>query len=113
MRKAKTEFESGNYAKALSLAVRARKSLSVAASSDTIPLRKAPEVAEELEDIAGSAEGAKVEMRCVSCNSMVLPDDMFCATCGAPSAGELTCPSCGQVAKSGDRFCRKCGGSLR
>ena len=96
------EFEDGNYQKALSMAVKARKLLSEAADSDTIPLRPAA-VREESE---GEAQ------KCTSCRSMILPDDDFCAQCGAPAKLE-PCPECGKEPGKNDRFCRKCGAKLR
>ena len=99
---AEGEFEGGNYQKALSLAIRARKLLSETADADTIPLRPSA-VREETEGVA---------LRCTSCSSMVLPDDDFCAQCGAPASIEA-CPECGREPGRSDKFCRKCGTKLK
>jgi len=101
--KAEDEFERGNYPRALSLAVKARKSLSNAADSDTIPLSPSG-VREETEGVA---------LRCTSCSSMVLPDDDFCSQCGAPATKELRCPECDREVALKDKFCRKCGTKVR
>lgn len=100
--KAEDEFEGGNYSRALSLAMKTRKQLSEAANFDATPL-KPPAVREETE-----GDGLK----CTSCRSMVLPDDDFCAQCGAPAKME-PCPECGREPSRYDRFCRKCGTKLR
>ncbi|UCE45288.1 MAG: zinc ribbon domain-containing protein [Methanobacteriota archaeon] len=99
---AEAEFEGGNYARALSLAIKARKRLSETADSDTIQL-SASGVREETEGEA---------LKCTSCRSMILPDDDFCAQCGAPAKLE-PCPECGREPTKTDKFCRKCGTKLR
>ena len=101
--KAEAEFERGSYSRALSLAVKARKSLCEATDSDTIPLSPSG-VREETEGVA---------LRCTSCSSMVLPDDDFCSQCGAPAAIELRCPECNREVAQKDKFCRKCGTKVR
>ncbi len=101
--KAEEEFERGNYARALSMAVKARKSLREAIDSDAIPLSPSG-VREETEGVA---------LRCTSCSSMVLPDDDFCGQCGAPAAKEIRCPDCGREVAQKDKFCRKCGTKVR
>ena len=98
---AEDEFEGGNYRRALSLAIRARKLLGGPEDADTIPLRPSA-VREETEGVA---------LRCTSCSSMVLPDDDFCAQCGAPSGIEAG-PECGREHARDDKFCRKCGTKL-
>ena len=113
--RAEKEFETANYPKALSLAVRARKAMCPDAAVDAIPLMKRSPVGgagKEVEDLAEVEDADAVERRCASCNSMVLPDDVFCATCGAPSSRVRECASCGRQAKASDRFCRKCGKAL-
>ena len=113
--KAEKAFEAADYQKALSFAVRARKAACSDAAFDSIPLRKhtpVPASADKTEDISEVEDAAAVENRCTSCNSMIMPDDVFCATCGAPAARARVCASCGQEAKATDRFCRKCGKEL-
>jgi hypothetical protein len=98
---AEREFEAGRYSKALSVAVRARRCLNEAVAADAIPLSRSA-VREEA--------GAGSERECSSCKSMILPDDEFCAQCGAPAGKK--CPQCGREPGRGDKFCRKCGSTL-
>lgn len=115
LKQAESEFESGNYPKALSLAVKARKELAGGASYDTIPLKVAvkPQVAGECtEDVATMTDDRARRLKCGSCSSMVLPDDVFCGHCGAPAAKERECVKCGRLSDPKDRFCRKCGTEL-
>ena len=117
LEKAESEFENGNYSKALSLAVRARKELGDAVAQETIPLRtrkETPVAGECVEDVTDMSEEREhaVVLKCGSCSSMVLPDDVFCASCGAPVVEDRVCPGCGRRADPKDKFCRKCGASL-
>jgi len=112
LKRAESEFESANYPKALSLAVKIRKELGGTGAIDTIPLKvtsKTPLAGECVEDVASISEEQAAKLKCSSCSSMVLPDDVFCGHCGAPAAGERTCPKCGTRSDGKDRFCRKCG----
>ena len=114
---AESEFEAGNYSKSLSLAVKARKALGDAVARETIPLRvrKEPPIEGEcVEDVAQMSEEQEhaVVLKCESCSSMVLPDDVFCGSCGAPVVEERMCPGCGRRSDPKDKFCRKCGASL-
>jgi cellobiose-specific phosphotransferase system component IIA len=114
LRMAESEFEAANYPKALSLAVKARKELDEAAA-DIVPLRPAPKVplaGECVEDVAYMPEEQAAKLKCDSCSSMVLPDDVFCGHCGAPAVKERTCSKCGKRSDGKDRFCRKCGTEL-
>ncbi len=115
LKMAESEFEASNYPKALSLAVKARKELNEAAAADTIPLkakRKTPLAGECVEDVASMPGEQVAGLKCGSCSSMVLPDDVFCGHCGAPSAKERICPKCGRRSDGSDTFCRKCGTEL-
>jgi hypothetical protein len=112
---AESEFEAANYPKALSLAVKARKELGAASAEDTIPLRVAPRVpvaGECVEDVAVMSEDQATGLKCESCSSMILPDDVFCGHCGAPAVEERACPKCGRRSDQNDKFCRKCGTTL-
>ena len=115
LERAESEFESANYPKALSLAVKIRKELGGTGAADTIPLKvtsKTPLAGECIEDIASMSEEQAAKLKCDSCSSMVLPDDVFCGHCGAPATVERTCPKCGMRSDGRDRFCRKCGTEL-
>jgi len=115
LKMAESEFESGNYSRSLSLAVKARKELGAGASSDTIPLRippKTPLSGECTEDVADMTDDEARHLKCGSCSSMIMPDDVFCGYCGAPSTRERKCAKCGRVSDPKDRFCRSCGSEL-
>lgn len=98
---AEQEFDAGRYSKALSLAVKARRSLNKAAEADAIPLSPSA-VREESAPWSDRA--------CPSCRSMILPDDDFCSQCGAPARKK--CSQCGREPSKDDKFCRKCGTGL-
>lgn len=115
LKMAESEFEAANYPKALSLAVKARKELNEAAAADTIPLKakhKTPLAGECVEDVASMPGEQVARLKCGSCSSMVLPDDVFCGHCGAPAVEERTCPKCGRRSDGSDSYCRKCGTEL-
>ena len=117
LKMADSEFEAGNYPRALSLAVKARKELGNAVADDTIPLMKrksAPLAGECVEDVTTMSEAQEraAVLKCESCSSMVLPDDVFCGHCGASVIEERVCPECGRRSDPKDKFCRKCGASL-
>ena len=115
LKMAESEFEAANYPKALSLAVKIRKELGGTGAVDTIPLKvktKTPLADECVEDVASMPEEQAAKLKCTSCSSMVLPDDVFCGHCGAPATRERTCPKCGMRSDGRDRFCRKCGTEL-
>lgn len=65
-------------------------------------------------------EMSSAELRCPSCNAVVLPGDKFCMHCGtslqpaAPAAASETptCPSCGAPTHPEDKFCMNCGHKL-
>ncbi len=104
---AQAEFDSGNYAKALSLAVKAKKAASPQGSEETIPLKRKQTSERPSRDIDGEAEDV-VDV-CPSCGSEIDPEDDFCGSCGKRREQERVCQSCGRVASGNDRFCRKCG----
>lgn len=108
--KAQAEFDSGNYAKALSMAVKVKKSVSPHASEETIPLRSSGRTEPPTPEIDGEA-GDVVDV-CSSCGSELDSDDRFCGSCGATRTRTVTCGQCGRVASGSDKFCRKCGSRL-
>ncbi len=115
LKMAESEFESANYPKALSLAVKVRKELGGTGAVGTIPLKVKPQVpltGECVEDVASMPGEQVARLKCESCSSMVLPDDVFCGNCGTPAVKERTCPECGSHSDGKDRFCRKCGTEL-
>ncbi|HIJ17269.1 MAG TPA: zinc ribbon domain-containing protein [Thermoplasmata archaeon] len=110
LRKAQTEFDSGNYAKALSLAVKAKKAASPQGADEAIPLKRVQKAERPSEEIDGEAEDV-VDV-CSNCGSEIDSEDMFCGSCGTKRAKERFCPSCGRAASEDDRFCRKCGSKV-
>lgn len=107
LRKAQAEFDAGNYAKSLSLAVKAKKAASPEGAGEAIPLRSHKGRERPSEAVDGEADNV-VDV-CPSCGSGIEVDDAFCGSCGARRAKERACPSCGRVASDSDKFCRKCG----
>jgi len=105
---AQAEFDAGNYPKALSLSVKARKEISIEASKEAIRLKTAPPEETEVEE----AEEPFAKDRCNSCGEPVEPGDAFCGICGAKVQKEVVCPNCGYKPKGPDEFCRKCGAKL-
>lgn len=107
LKRAQAEFDSGNYQKALSLAVKAKKAVSPQGAEESIPLRTTQRAEAPSGEIDGEA-GDVVDV-CPSCGSEIDSDDAFCGSCGKRREKERVCPSCGRVASGSDRFCRKCG----
>lgn len=110
LRKAQGEFDSGNYAKALSMAVKAKKSACPQSSDEAIPLKRTQKSERPFGDIDG--EASDVVDVCPSCGSDIDPEDAFCGSCGTRRPKERVCQSCGRVASDNDRFCRKCGSKV-
>ncbi len=106
VRKAQAEFDAGNYAKALSLAVKAKKAASPG-TEETIPLRKGE--AHVAPSAEADGEASDVVDVCPSCGTELDENDAFCGSCGSKRPKERVCPSCGRAASENDRFCRKCG----
>jgi hypothetical protein len=116
MVQAETSFTAGNYDKALSFAVRARRSLSPEGSKDAIRLRRVtakqePEPEPDLEPEVYDVEEEKTPsgFPCPKCGKLLDPSDLFCGNCGARLSKDRECGSCGAKAKPKDTFCRKCG----
>lgn len=112
MSQADTSFTAGNYDKALSFAVRARRSLNPDRSREVIPLRSArakeePEPEPEVYDV--EEEKTPSGFPCPKCGKLLDPSDVFCGKCGARLSKERVCGNCGAKAKPKDVFCRKCG----
>ena len=103
-------FVAGNYTKALSLAVRARKAINSEATDETIPLKKVKDEFEE--EIIPEESLGSPSLRCRECNTLLDTGDTFCGTCGAKVLVERICENCGAKSKASDKFCRKCGASL-
>jgi hypothetical protein len=66
---------------------------------------------------AATAQAAPVSSRargvtkCTQCGASNLPEDRFCARCGA-GLGQQRCTACGTEYDEGDMFCAKCGERL-
>jgi len=103
-------FVAGNYTKALSLALKARRAISSEIELETIPLKRVPE-GDEAEPMPDESSGLPIQ-RCKECGAMLDPGDTFCGTCGAKVMLERVCENCGMKSRTNDKFCRKCGASL-
>jgi ribosomal protein L40E len=91
-------FESENYTKALSQAIKAERIL----DSGTLTLiaeEKIPSISEEVIEV----------WACPGCNAEISDDDVFCRGCGQNLAAAPKCPGCGVDIDTSDKFCRKCG----
>lgn len=111
MTDAEAAFVAGNYTRALSLAVRARKAVSASAAAETIRLKSATEAVEQPPSGPGAEEvpAGEVGLVCGKCESPLDPDDKFCPKCGTRVLRERVCKACGSKPKQSDLFCRRCG----
>jgi len=107
---AESAFVSGNYTKALSSAVKARKAVNEKAAEDTIRLESPSEEKPEPEVPAPPEETELWE--CGSCGAGLDSDDAFCHKCGAKVEKERSCSICGTKPRPDDTFCRKCGAKV-
>lgn len=105
-------FVAGNYTKALSLAVRSRKSSKAGAEAETIPLKAGEELEEPEAEPTPDESSVPNGPSCRSCSAPLDADDMFCHRCGAKVDRERFCKSCGEKARPSDTFCRKCGAKV-
>ena len=109
---AETAFNAGSYDKAMSLAVRARRTLRSSSSDESIQLREAEEERQKPEakvyEVRDEAADAPAEKLCKDCGAVLDKDDVFCPICGAKVRAQ-SCPSCGAKPRPDDKFCRKCG----
>jgi len=112
---AEKAFAARGYTKALSLAIKSRKSVNAVAEEEAIKLKKAPEGDEE-EEQATQAPAEEVSEEtageCESCGAPLEEDDAFCHKCGTRVELERECGGCGATAKPEDVFCRKCGSKI-
>ena len=104
-------FVAGNYTKALSLALRARKAISSEVEMETIPLRRVQGEEPEAEPMPEESSGFPAP-RCKQCSALLDSGDTFCGVCGAKVLVERVCENCGMKSRPNDKFCRKCGASL-
>ncbi len=110
---AEEAFAAGNYTKALSLALKSRRSVNRVAEEEAIKLKREPEEEREpREEPPSLEEPAERAGACASCGAEMGADDVFCHRCGRKTETERECASCGTVAKAGDVFCRKCGSKV-
>ncbi len=135
LRVAKVHFESENYEKAFSMAIKARKS----AEGEVVEYIRLDEVVEEkeengeetargdsairtlpsdsidmdvkegLESIEPARELPLGNEICLKCGATVRKGDRFCRKCGCAL---LRCPDCGTMVLEDDVFCGKCGYKL-
>jgi hypothetical protein len=110
LKSAQAEFDSGNYTKALSFAVKAKKAASPKSSDETIPLKKGSKPMEPEPEM--DYEAQDVVDVCSSCGSSLDSEDDFCGSCGAKRSKARVCSVCGREASAGDKFCRKCGAKV-
>jgi hypothetical protein len=106
---AESAYVTGSYAKALSLALKARKAISQEAEGETIPLKVGDEPEEPEAEPTAEEMSSRVEDECASCGAPIERGDAFCHKCGAKSQKERICKSCGTKPRPSDMFCRKCG----
>ena len=99
-KQAKNYFDSGDYSKALSHAIKADRML----DSGSVDL-----IAEE---VAHAGEEEIEVYVCPSCDNEVAEDDVFCRECGQNLEAGSECPKCSEPIDANDKFCRKCGKKL-
>lgn len=109
MTDAEAAFATGNYARALSLSVKARKSVSAEAASETIRLKTAREPVESRAEEGADETSDEPGLACGKCDAPLDSNDTFCPKCGTKVLRERVCVSCGSKPKPSDMFCRKCG----
>ncbi|MCK4757100.1 MAG: zinc ribbon domain-containing protein [Thermoplasmata archaeon] len=112
---ASEEYESQNYTKALSLALKVDRMLK-SSSVALINIGEEPVIEDE------DGEGEEVhhhpddvvihEIACDSCGNDVELDDAFCRKCGEELDFMVVCPGCESEVEDDDQFCRKCGEKL-
>ncbi len=112
MTDAEAAFVTGNYTRAMSLAVKARKSVSSEASSETIRLKAAKEPVGPSSDTDAEELPGEPVLACGKCESPIDADDKFCPKCGTKVLRERVCKSCGSKPKPSDMFCRRCGARI-
>lgn len=109
---AETAFTTGNYTKALSLAIKVRKAVSSEAACETIRLKASESAFEPEAEPTAEEMSAPSEILCGKCSASLDEDDEFCAKCGTKVLRERTCGVCGTKPKPTDLFCRKCGARI-
>ena len=114
MVEAESAYTAGNYDKALSFAVRARKAVSGAIESEEIPLKDEEEESvpePKVYEVREETARVPAELLCRDCGAVLETGDTFCSICGTkvPPKG---CPSCGAKTRPNDKFCRKCGANI-
>lgn len=112
MTDAEAAFATGNYARALSLAVKARKSVNSEAAGETIRLKAAQEPVDSQTELGSDEMLGEPGLACGRCDAPLDSDDTFCPKCGTKVLRERVCMTCGSKPKPSDMFCRKCGARL-
>jgi ribosomal protein L40E len=101
--KAKERFDSEDYSKALSFAIKAERML----DSETVDLIGEDEPEDDASE-EGDEEVVEV-MVCPECDAEVSAEDAFCRSCGQKLEFDTSCPGCEADIEQDDKFCRKCG----
>ena len=112
MTESEAAFVVGSYTKALSLAVKARKAVSVEAEQETIRLKSGKEPEEPEAEPTAEESSIRPTLECAQCGADLEADNLFCHRCGAKVHRERKCGECGTKARSEDLFCRKCGSKV-
>lgn len=112
MSDAEAAFVTGNYTRALSLAVKARKSVSSEAAAETIRLKSASEPVESSAEPGPEERPDEPVLACGNCQAPIDVDDEFCPKCGTKILRERVCRACGSKPKPSDMFCRRCGARI-
>ena len=100
------EFESENYSKALSKAIKAEQLLD--ASGNVGLIAETPVQEETIDEEIVEAD----ELEC-ECGAGITVEDNFCRQCGEKVEYQLICPNCEIEISADDLFCRKCGQKLK
>lgn len=93
--RAKEAFEAADYSRALSLSLKAMKSVKGEAVREVSPRTRT---------VAGPD--------CPLCGEHLSEHDSFCGGCGAKVERKPVCKSCGFEPSKPDAFCRKCGSKM-
>jgi len=103
--KAQSAFEAGEYASALSWALKARRALAPPAEEAPPAPTEAPTGVVKIP----ARKGVPPPPTCAKCGGRLAPGDAFCGKCGAKVEARLVCRQCAAELQPEDLFCRRCG----